>query len=692
MSDTYRVSVNQAKIQLLKHSVVVQGLGLFLQLVNSQGKTPFVEWPSALDSMLALMVQESDKDLNRLARFVHGELFPSISAGLANESDEFAESKKLLPIAVIEQRISQMATRVNYGIVKDNNYTAHGSIWRWEVSDWSVLSIPEDVLTLIKSRQQERVTARQLLQVKVAQWSEDQWAAFFNAGKKRKGNLPPGLVAPQICSSPQSSIADPCSSPVSELLTNDDARVRRHNNVLFSSPMQPTGTLLSSPSSPTMRGVELSSGDMRPPMSSPTAKLTRKELQKQRRAEREMEKQRKEQERLKKEQLQPRLVNFFSPVQRKSTATLLNKEELKEHDEFLELFPPYFLRSNVVLAKYNQQQVFKVDESESTLETLEGSIPVETLREDFLRLVKGSRGRTHSQFEEREHKEPEMDGSGEEVVLSEEPSVSDLAVEAMVLDEDTDAGESGQQEVHKYRLLQFYENVRPAYWGTWSKTSEIVRPRRPFGLEETVFDYEYDSEAEWVEGEEEGEELLSEEDEDDEDEEDEEDKGRIDGMMDEDDWLVPNDYPLEEAAEAVEMTCHQKAVAVRPTASSTATGQGTARNLSDLKPHVVGVCFATSAGAGGTLKHLKAESLLPYCEFSIPIYDPRYQPANIGSSSLPSGTGAANKENLSSGSNPKSEQAAAIHKGEPNVVSSKPKKRAVITTMPFPNDHPFQQS
>lgn len=31
------------------------------------------------------------------------------------------------------------------------------------------------------------------------------------------------------------------------------------------------------------------------------------------------------------------------------------------------------------------------------------------------------------------------------------------------------------------KLLQFCENRRPAYWGTWSKKSKSVNPRRPFG-------------------------------------------------------------------------------------------------------------------------------------------------------------------------------------------------------------------
>lgn len=47
------------------------------------------------------------------------------------------------------------------------------------------------------------------------------------------------------------------------------------------------------------------------------------------------------------------------------------------------------------------------------------------------------------------------------------------------------------------RLLQFSEDVRPPYFGTWQKQSALVTGRRPLSLDNEVFDYENDSEAEW---------------------------------------------------------------------------------------------------------------------------------------------------------------------------------------------------
>ncbi|CAN7985624.1 unnamed protein product [Ixodes hexagonus] len=69
-----------------------------------------------------------------------------------------------------------------------------------------------------------------------------------------------------------------------------------------------------------------------------------------------------------------------------------------------------------------------------------------------------------------------------------------------------------RQEQHpRAKLLQFCENVRPAYWGTWRKKSQAVSGRHPWGKEKEL-DYEVDSEEEWEE-EEPGESLSGTEDE-----------------------------------------------------------------------------------------------------------------------------------------------------------------------------------
>lgn len=49
-------------------------------------------------------------------------------------------------------------------------------------------------------------------------------------------------------------------------------------------------------------------------------------------------------------------------------------------------------------------------------------------------------------------------------------------------------------------LLQFQEDSRPAYYGTFSKRSCIISGRKPFAKDENkVEDYDYDSGDEWCE-------------------------------------------------------------------------------------------------------------------------------------------------------------------------------------------------
>ena len=66
------------------------------------------------------------------------------------------------------------------------------------------------------------------------------------------------------------------------------------------------------------------------------------------------------------------------------------------------------------------------------------------------------------------------------------------------------------------KLLKFHQDVRPGYWGTWTKRSplsSISKGRNPFAQDSDMLNYEYNSEEEWAEDPEDAEdlgELLSE--------------------------------------------------------------------------------------------------------------------------------------------------------------------------------------
>jgi chromatin assembly factor 1 subunit A len=83
------------------------------------------------------------------------------------------------------------------------------------------------------------------------------------------------------------------------------------------------------------------------------------------------------------------------------------------------------------------------------------------------------------------------------------------------------------------KVLIFHENERPGYFGTFTKRSRIIKPRKPFARDDIAIDYGYDSGAEWGEEEEGGgDDVLGDSDDERDDEE---------GSDDLDGWLVDGD-------------------------------------------------------------------------------------------------------------------------------------------------------
>lgn len=50
------------------------------------------------------------------------------------------------------------------------------------------------------------------------------------------------------------------------------------------------------------------------------------------------------------------------------------------------------------------------------------------------------------------------------------------------------------------KLLQFATDMRPAYFGTWTRPSNLISGRRPLRQDPVALDYNYDSDAEWQDG------------------------------------------------------------------------------------------------------------------------------------------------------------------------------------------------
>jgi hypothetical protein len=51
----------------------------------------------------------------------------------------------------------------------------------------------------------------------------------------------------------------------------------------------------------------------------------------------------------------------------------------------------------------------------------------------------------------------------------------------------------------RFKFLHFEDNFRPAYYGSWRKTSSVIRPRQPLVQDSSLIDYEVESDIDWEE-------------------------------------------------------------------------------------------------------------------------------------------------------------------------------------------------
>ncbi|XP_069353367.1 chromatin assembly factor 1 subunit A [Eulemur rufifrons] len=107
----------------------------------------------------------------------------------------------------------------------------------------------------------------------------------------------------------------------------------------------------------------------------------------------------------------------------------------------------------------------------------------------------------------------------------------------------------------RMKLLQFCENHRPAYWGTWNKHTAVIRPRDPWAQDRKLLDYEVDSDEEWEE-EEPGESLSHSEGDD--DDEVGEDEDEDDGFFVPHGYLSEDEGVMEECADPENHKVRQK--------------------------------------------------------------------------------------------------------------------------------------
>ncbi|KAK5962308.1 Rlf2p PWA37_000350 [Arxiozyma heterogenica] len=250
-----------------------------------------------------------------------------------------------------------------------------------------------------------------------------------------------------------------------------------------------------------------------------------KEEERRRREEakraKEAEKRKREEERLKKEnekrakqeakeRAQLRIGNFFKKSLNETIKPVVTKSDYER------VFRPFYTRDNIIISNISAL-------SQNKLETNKQYIDNQLLHKS---------DNSESIFDWVKSKRVER---GYKIKLK-----AVALLQQMTTKEKTDEELQHMLSMIPQKYIKFYENVRPPFIGTYSKDFRLP-VSRPFCTDVADYNYDYDSDLEWVNGEdEEGDgagvdNLESGDDEDDDDDEDDGSEGEFDGFLDTDD-------------------------------------------------------------------------------------------------------------------------------------------------------------
>ncbi|XP_065216774.1 chromatin assembly factor 1 subunit A-like [Planococcus citri] len=198
----------------------------------------------------------------------------------------------------------------------------------------------------------------------------------------------------------------------------------------------------------------------------------RRQKEEEKRQKDEQKRQKEEQERKLKEKTAAAFTNFFLPK---------NKEIPKEQPDSSDridctTFMPFEVKENMRLAS-----VHRVNVSAEALRLLDEILQKdETLPKESLYLA----------ALKSEHYKPGKSDNTWPLNATEDDD------DVMIVGDEHSLPAAEMPMRYRCKLIQFHENRRPAYRGTWRKQSKTVSGRTPFKHDE-IFDYEVDSDEEW---------------------------------------------------------------------------------------------------------------------------------------------------------------------------------------------------
>ncbi|KAF9149514.1 hypothetical protein BG015_008704 [Linnemannia schmuckeri] len=550
----------------------------------------------------------------------------------ANQSNSTTLNKRTgtsVSVTAIMEVIQSVAQRVNYGVPIVNlpgqayMTPANLSVFRWEVQDIDQY-FPSDMRAAVVRRRTKRLEASAALT-----------AWFLGLDAKQQEDLAPPPVLPVVV--PDALLgAETGSLSVSQRgrLSLGGAEKMDIDKEMAVGPLLEGQPTVEAAVDPAVLELKLKEAENK--KKEAEAKEERRLEKERKMAERQQEKDQKEAERLQKEEAKKKkaeedklkqdqraqkFVGFFknaaSAADKKDVAHVVNGADCSATPA-TSRFHPFHVKKNTALAPINRFA------SEPRSSIIDKELGLGKAQQDSDKDAEMQNGDADMMDVDMEVA-PSLDTAAAKITLStlfsrtrrtvgsdaakprtkkrlpqsaRDMSVADVIQSGLLLQEDQDNDDMSSMLTWKdipalrMRLLQFAENYRPAYYGTWSKRSKSITGRRFLGKDTDLVDYDFDSEAEWEEDEE-GEECKSDDDDDDADELGSE-------QEEEDDWLVPEGYLSDDEGldagdegGAKEMSQKKSKDLRRPTLAHTA-------------PVIVGPVFEMTLGEVSTYPALEA--------------------------------------------------------------------------------------
>lgn len=543
--------------------------------------------------VIARLAQESDKSLSELVKMIRNILMPEdLGSSDSETANSITSTKHKLTPTTVQQAILQVVERKNYGV--DASWVASDSvslssdttipsslqIWRWEVKHESML--PKENKEKALMRRRERQEAGKHARIWYDRLSISERQILLSKGNKNKSTAVTAtklLPAPPLLSKRSEGLSAIQPIEIDGEQDGGSEADTEKDNAVTSGPSTPSGlkkfksssatstiqpkeaATLSSDLSPQDKrkrkeAAELSPEKMREREEKEAVKAERlrvKEAKKIEREARELErvkaKEAKEAEVRRAEDRKKRQANFLTSFVRKSaTSSSPTKsaavsaemaqspsKDAESTSDFDKTFLPCQYKDLAPINRFRRR---------SPLVSAELSLGQEHLSRQEMLADLRSRSLARASLLLPKQR------------LGVHPPVSVRDIKRIVTESDVLGGNAQEraekaleilQDPHKVqmKLLQFESDRRPGWYGTWTKSTNLIGPRCPLGQDPVSLDYSYDSDAEWEEsGQVEGEDVQ--------DGEGDKDDSIVDSDDDSemDDWLV-DDLEVEEEEDAV---------------------------------------------------------------------------------------------------------------------------------------------